>query len=118
MILVNAENVFPTEVEYRLDAHPEVRESAVVGVEDAADGAGDPRGRRRTRWLDASARRSSQAWCREAMAGYKVPTQWVIRTSRCPAMRRARYSNENSTSSLGGSAPAAKDRKIRNYGNS
>ena len=38
MILVNAENVFPTEVEYRLDAHPDVRESAVIGVDDPTTG--------------------------------------------------------------------------------
>ena len=83
MILVNAENVFPTEVEYRLDEHPDVRESAVVGVEHpttgqairavvvVADGV----------QLTVEALR---AWCRDGMAGYKVPTQWEIRHDALP----------------------------------
>ena len=83
MILVNAENVFPTEIEYRLDAHADVRESAVIGVDDAATGqaicafvvVGDGVS------VEPDALR---AWCRAAMAGYKVPTQWVIRTEALP----------------------------------
>jgi acyl-CoA synthetase (AMP-forming)/AMP-acid ligase II len=83
MILVNAENVFPTEVEFRLDEHPAVRECAVIGVDDvmtgqavcavvvAADDAAVPEDELR-------------AWCREGMAGYKVPTQWVFRTEPLP----------------------------------
>lgn len=83
MILVNAENVFPTEVEYRLDAHPDVRESAVIGVDDATTGQAIrafvvvPEGTK----LTADALRG---WCRDAMAGYKVPTQWVIRHDALP----------------------------------
>lgn len=83
MILVNAENVFPTEVEFRLDEHPAVRECAVVGVDDpmtgqavcavvvTTDGA-------------TVAEAELRAWCREGMAGYKVPTQWVFRAEPLP----------------------------------
>jgi acyl-CoA synthetase (AMP-forming)/AMP-acid ligase II len=83
MILVNAENVFPTEIEYRLDAHPEVRESAVIGVDDALTGQAI----RAFVVVGEGARVLAddlRAWCREAMPGYKVPTQWVIRSAPLP----------------------------------
>jgi long-chain acyl-CoA synthetase len=83
MMLVNAENVFPTEIEYRLDAHPAVRESAVIGVANPTTGqaicafvVGE---------ADAVlVPEDLRSWCREAMAGYKVPTQWVIRREPLP----------------------------------
>ncbi len=77
MILVNAENVSPTEVEYRLEAHPQVTEAAVFAVDDALTG-------------DAvcavvvpkdSAELTPQeltAWCRSTLAHYKVPTRWLV----------------------------------------
>jgi acyl-CoA synthetase (AMP-forming)/AMP-acid ligase II len=83
MILVNAENVFPTEIEYRLDAHPDVRESAVIGVDDALTGQAI----RAFVVVDPGTRLSPEdlaGWCREAMPAYKVPTQWVIRTDALP----------------------------------
>lgn len=83
MILVNAENVFPTEVEYRLDEHPQVRESAVIGVDDPATGQAICA----VVVVDDEAAVSAEAlrtWCRAAMAGYKVPTQWVVRTEPLP----------------------------------
>ena len=83
MILVNAENVFPTEVEYRLDAHPDVRESAVVGVEDPTTGQAIRAFVVVAEGTDLTAD-ALHAWCRDAMAGYKVPTQWVIRHDALP----------------------------------
>lgn len=83
MILRNAENIYPVEIEYRLDRHPDVRESAVYGVEHEdwgqevhavvvpEDG--------KTLGGDALA-----AWCKETLAGYKVPTSWQIRTEPLP----------------------------------
>ena len=67
MILVNAENVFPAEIEYRLDAHPGVRECAVLGVDRRAD-------RQAVKAVvvaDAGPRstpRTLRAWCGEALA--------------------------------------------------
>lgn len=70
LIVSGGENVYPAEVEAVLLAHPDVREAAVVGVADAEFGA------RPAAWLvtqaaiDAGALR---AFCRERLAGYKVP---------------------------------------------
>lgn len=83
MILVNAENVFPTEVEYRLDAHPDVVESAVFGVEDEMTGQAI-RAAVVLRPDTIVSPDDLAAWCRDGMAGYKVPTQWDIRTEALP----------------------------------
>jgi long-chain acyl-CoA synthetase len=83
MILVNAENVFPTEVEFRLDEHPAVRECAVVGVDDLMTGQAVCA----VVVLDPAARVGEddlRAWCRMGMAGYKVPTQWLLRDEPLP----------------------------------
>jgi long-chain acyl-CoA synthetase len=83
MILVNAENVFPTEVEFRLDEHPAVRECTVVGVDDVMTGQAVGA----VVVLDPAAgigEDDLRAWCREGMAGYKVPTRWVLRDEALP----------------------------------
>lgn len=75
MILVSAENVSPTEVEYCLEAHPGVREAAVVAVDDPLTGDAvcavvvvDLHSAPDVTELDA--------WCRRSLAPYKVPTVW------------------------------------------
>jgi acyl-CoA synthetase (AMP-forming)/AMP-acid ligase II len=83
MILRSAENIYPVEVEYRLDAHPEVRESAVVGVEHPELGQEVkaivvPEGEAKP---DTEA---LTAFCRETLAAYKVPTLWEIREAPLP----------------------------------
>jgi len=77
-IIRGGENVFPLEVEQVLESHPGVAEAAVVGVPDqrlgeivrsyvvAAD-PGDP--------PDADELR---VFCRERLAGFKVPAQWTF----------------------------------------
>ncbi len=83
MILRSAENVYPVEIEYRLDAHPQLRESAVVGVDHPElgqevkaivvpeDGASpDP--------ADLA------SWCAETLAGFKVPSLWEVRAEPLP----------------------------------
>ena len=83
MIIRGGENVYPIEVERRLDAHPAVAESAVVGVDHLvlgqevkaivvpAVGAEFDTG--------ALAR-----WMSETLAPYKVPTLWEVRTEPLP----------------------------------
>jgi acyl-CoA synthetase (AMP-forming)/AMP-acid ligase II len=77
MILVSAENVAPTEVEYRLDEYAGVVEAAVFAVDDPLTGDAvcavvvvEPEGGPTIEELDA--------WCREALAHYKVPTRWHL----------------------------------------
>ncbi|MEZ4333181.1 MAG: class I adenylate-forming enzyme family protein [Myxococcota bacterium] len=83
MLLVSAENVSPTEIEHRLDAHPWVIEAAVLGVDDPLTGDAvcavvvvDPGERPEPRELDA--------WCRQALAHYKVPTRWYLTDEALP----------------------------------
>ena len=83
MILRNAENIYPIEIEYRLDAHPSVAESAVFGVDHPEMGqevkavvvpAGDAP-------VDPD---DLAEWCQQVLAPYKVPTQWEISTTPLP----------------------------------
>ena len=83
MILRNAENIYPVEIEYRLDAHPDVAESAVIGVDHPEWGqevqaivvpaAGAE--------IDTGA---LGRWCGETLAAYKLPTRWEIRAEPLP----------------------------------
>ena len=83
MILKNAENVYPAEIENRLETHPGVREAAVYGVDHPESGqevkavivpepgaAPDPA--------------ELSRWCGETLAAYKVPTLWEIRAEPLP----------------------------------
>lgn len=83
MILRNAENIYPIEIEYRLDRHPDVRESAVYGIEhedwgQAVHAVVVPED---GKILDGE---SLSAWCAETLAGYKIPTSWQIRAEPLP----------------------------------
>ena len=77
MLLVSAENVSPTEIEYCLEAHPRVLEAAAVGVDDPLTGDAvcafvvvDPANRPETSELED--------WCRRSLAHYKVPSVWLL----------------------------------------
>jgi long-chain acyl-CoA synthetase len=83
MILRNAENVYPVEIENRLEKHPSVREAAVYGVDHpewgqevkaviVAEPGPEPDPTELARW------------CRETLAAYKVPTAWEIRRDPLP----------------------------------
>jgi long-chain acyl-CoA synthetase len=90
MLIVGGENVFPREIEEVLNRHPTVKDSGVVGVMDPIRGElplafvemkEDPPGSGKTAPFDE---RALLAWCRERLAGYKVP-----REIRCvPALPR------------------------------
>ncbi len=77
MLLVSAENVSPTEVEYCLEAHPCVLEAAVIGVDDPVTGDAvcavvvvESANRPETSELED--------WCRRSLAHYKVPSVWLL----------------------------------------
>lgn len=83
LILRGGENVYPVEIEQRLEAHPDVQEAAVVGVEHEELGqevkaivvphAG------RTPSPSALA-----AWVAEKLAAFKVPAHFELRSEPLP----------------------------------
>jgi acyl-CoA synthetase (AMP-forming)/AMP-acid ligase II len=83
MILKNAENVYPAEIENRLEKHPAVREAAVYGIDHPEWGqevkavvVPEP---------GASPDPADLArFCAETLAAYKVPTAWEIRREPLP----------------------------------
>lgn len=83
MILHNGENVYPVEIEYRLDEHADVLEAAVYGLDDAETGQAVTASvvPRPGAALDEADLRS---WCAETLAGYKVPTRWDLRSEPLP----------------------------------
>jgi long-chain acyl-CoA synthetase len=83
LIIRGGENIYPFEIENRIELHPEVVESAVIGAPHLTlgqevkavivvrDGSS----------LDAGAVR---AWCAEVLASYKVPAHVELRTLPLP----------------------------------
>jgi acyl-CoA synthetase (AMP-forming)/AMP-acid ligase II len=80
-IIRGGENVYPLEVERVLEAHPRIREAAIVGVADRRWGqtiraiivpvdAGEP-----------PAPDDLVAHCRASLATFKVPVEWVVADS-------------------------------------
>lgn len=83
MILRAAENIYPVEIEHRIEAHPDVAECAVLGVDHATLGQevcavvvlkGSAS-------LDESA---MGTWVAETLAGFKVPSVWRQRDEPLP----------------------------------
>jgi long-chain acyl-CoA synthetase len=79
MIIVGGENVYPREIESVLDTHPDVAESAVIGQMDPSRGEVVvafvvPR---EGQTLSETAMRD---FCRDKVAGYKVPRRVIIAT--------------------------------------
>ncbi len=83
LIIRGGENVYPVEIENRIEAHPGVAEVAVIPVEHEELGqevravvvpvAGTE--------LTANA---LEAWCAEGLSYFKVPAHWDIRTEPLP----------------------------------
>ncbi|GAB4515182.1 MAG: long-chain fatty acid--CoA ligase [Phycisphaerales bacterium] len=74
MLIIGGENVFPREIEEVLDAHEAVHASAVIGRAD------DMRGEVPLAFIELNEgattdEASIRSWCRERLAGYKVPKE-------------------------------------------
>jgi acyl-CoA synthetase (AMP-forming)/AMP-acid ligase II len=83
LILRGAENIYPAEIELRLEDHPDVREAAVVGVDHPELGQEvkavvvmEPGAR-----FDPPA---LEAWVADALAYFKVPAHWDERAEPLP----------------------------------
>ena len=85
LIIRGGENIYPTEIEQRLDAHPAVAESAVVGVEHRELGqevkavvvvGEEP--------PDDDLVSELRAWVAATLADIKVPAHWELRTEPLP----------------------------------
>ena len=87
LIIRGGENIYPTEIEQRLDAHPAVAESAVFGVEHRELGeevkavvvVDGPVGEPSDDLVD-----DLRGWVAEALADIKVPAHWELRTEPLP----------------------------------
>lgn len=83
LILRGAENVYPVEIEQRLEAHADVMEAAVVGVDHVELGQ-----EVKAFVVPAEAKTVDTeiltAWCRETLAPFKVPTLWEVRSEPLP----------------------------------
>jgi long-chain acyl-CoA synthetase len=83
LILRGSENIYPVEIEHRLEAHPKVAESAVIGVDNEEFGqevmaviVPMPEEQLNTQELSD--------WVAEKLAGFKVPAHWEIRNEPLP----------------------------------
>ena len=74
LVVSGGENVYPAEVEAALLAHPAVAEAVVVGVPDPEWGQRVVAAVRLVAGATVSAG-ELQAWCRQRLAGYKVPKE-------------------------------------------
>jgi acyl-CoA synthetase (AMP-forming)/AMP-acid ligase II len=83
LILRGGENVYPTEIENCLEAHPQVAEAAVVGVPDEEFGQQVlavvvPLPGERLDEADLAAH------VKERLAYFKVPSRWLVRNEPLP----------------------------------
>lgn len=83
MILRAAENVYPVEIEHRLDAHPDVAESAVIGVDHDVLGQ-EVKAIVVVKLGAQPTAEDLRAWAGEVLASYKVPSLWEIRSEPLP----------------------------------
>jgi acyl-CoA synthetase (AMP-forming)/AMP-acid ligase II len=83
MILRNAENIYPIEIEHRLEEHASVAEAAVIGVPHPEWGQ-----EVKAVVVPAEGARIDEdelaAHCAEAFASFKVPTRWEIHDEPLP----------------------------------
>jgi len=83
MILRGAENVYPIEIEHRLEAHPEVAEAAVIGVDHPELGQEVKAIVVPKRGAQVDPRELAR-FVGEKLAPYKVPARWELRSEPLP----------------------------------
>ncbi len=83
LILRGGENVYPFEIEQRLQAHPAVTEAAVVGVHHPDLGE-EVKAVVVFHEGHEVATEELREWVAEALAYYKVPSRWEVRREPLP----------------------------------
>jgi long-chain acyl-CoA synthetase len=83
LIFRGGENVYPIEIEHRLEEHPGVAEAAIVGV-DHPDLGQEVKAYVVPTSGSVVTDDELAAWVGEALAYYKVPSVWEIRTEALP----------------------------------
>jgi len=83
LIFVSAENVYPSEVENRLEEHPAVLESCVLGIDDPVTGQA-VKAFVVLAASDATTVEELADHCKQGLPPYKVPTAWHLGTERLP----------------------------------
>jgi long-chain acyl-CoA synthetase len=83
LILRNAENIYPVEIEHCLELHPEIIEAAVIGVPHTDMG-------QEVKAIIVVAEGFSadigtlHTFCGERLAAFKIPSQWEVRHQPLP----------------------------------
>jgi long-chain acyl-CoA synthetase len=83
MILRGAENIYPVEIENRLQAHASVAEAAVIGVEHPELGQEVKAVVVPAHGCELDTAQLA-SWAGKTLAPFKVPTQWEIRAEGLP----------------------------------
>jgi len=77
LIISAGENIYPREIEEVLATHPKVKEVAVIGVKDESRGE-VPKAFLLLHEGMAVEDKELRAFCREKLAGYKVPKHFEV----------------------------------------
>ncbi len=83
MILRAAENIYPVEIEQRLEAHPQVNEAAVIGIDHPELGQEVKAVVVPEIGAKVGADELS-AWVGETLAAYKIPVHWQLQPDPLP----------------------------------
>ncbi len=83
LIIRGGENIYPFEIEHRLDEHPDIVEATVFGIDDPVHGQ-EVKAVVVVRPGTALTADEVRAFCAESLASYKVPATVEIRTDPLP----------------------------------
>ena len=83
MIIRSAENIYPVEIEHRIEAHPQVAEAAVYGVDHDVLGQEVKAVVVPVEGVALDEATLSE-WCADTLSGYKVPSLWEVRSDPLP----------------------------------
>ena len=89
LIIRGGENIYPFEIEHRLDEHPDILEAAAYGIDDPVHGQAV----KAVVVVDAASELTDhdvRQFCAASLASYKVPSVVEIRTEPLRAPRPAR----------------------------